>query len=440
MGLSAHYHLSDSSSVSDVRSLIYAALTDVIRKHSILSAIPVDEDSPDAYFARLPSIDLTRSVFFITRSQPATVGGEDPELDAILQEQHNTNFKSEYGTLPFWRLLVLQDPGVEKDFTASFIFHHSIGDGVAGLIFHKEFHTALETASSSSVSRGPSTTEVATPNDITLLPPLEELHPLPINENPANPPTVGLKEWTGNPIRAPCITHYRSLYLSPSSSKAFVQECKKNSLSLTAVLPSVIAAVLFNILPPTVEALTCIVPVNLRPWLKLPRSVADDAIGTFIDAFKVQLRRTDHSIDDQNPTLVLPAAWETSKEITKYLTGNLSPSGEPYTAVAIFKSIPDVSIVFNSTLGKDRDAAFEVSNLGAFAGSAKSGANFQWQVGRATFSRSSVVSGSAVTMSIVSGGDGGLTIGFSWQEGVVENAVVDRLVGGVRQYFEAANH
>ncbi|KAF2690733.1 hypothetical protein K458DRAFT_326558 [Lentithecium fluviatile CBS 122367] len=443
VGLSAHYQLSKSSSVSDVRRLIYAALADVIRKHGILFAIPVDEDSPDAYFARLPSIDLTSSVFFIRRSQPVTVGGEDRELDAILQEQHNTNFKSEYGTLPFWRLLVLQEPGVEHDFTASFIFHHSIGDGVAGLIFHKEFQDALEAASSLSVPRDFINTKVAAPNDTTLLLPLEELHPLPINSNPVQFPTTGLKEWTGNPIRAPCVTQYRSLYLSPSSSKAFIQECKKKSLSLTSVLPSIIAASLFDILPPTIEALTCIIPVNLRPWLHLPRSAALDAIGTFIDAFKVQLRHADHSADNQHAMLVPPAARETSEKIKKYLTDNLSPSGEPYTAIAVFKTIPDVSVVFNSTLGNERDAAFEVSNLGAFTGSTKLGANAQWHVGRVTFSRSSVVSGSAVTMSVVSGGDGALTIGFSWQEGIVDDDVVDRLIEGVRRYFEApeaANH
>lgn len=425
----------------DVRRLIYAALANVIRKHGILSAIPVDEDSPNACFARLPFIDLERSVFFITRSQPVAVGEEDRELDAILQEQHNTNFKSEYGTLPFWRLLVLQDPGVENDFTASFIFHHSIGDGVAGLIFHKEFRNALEEASSPSASRDPVITQVAVPSDLTLLPPLEELHPLTINESPAKSPTTGLKEWTGNPICAPCITHYRSLYLTPDASKTFIQECKKNSLSLTSVLPSIIATVLLDILPSTVEALTCIIPVNLRPWLNLPRSEANNAIGTFIDAFKVQLRRSHHSVQDQTATLVPSAARETSKAIATYLTGNPSPSGEPYTAVAIFKTIPDVSLVFQSTIGKDRDAAFEVSNLGAFPGPAKAGADALWQVGRVTFSRSSVVSGSAVTMSVVSGGDGALSVGFSWQEGIVEDAMVDRLVQGVRVHFQkTANH
>jgi Alcohol acetyltransferase len=324
--VSAHYKLSERSSVSDLQHLKYAALADVIRKHRILSAIPVDEGSPDAYFAQLPSIDLKRSLIFIERSQPVAVAdnGEDRELDVILQDQHNTNFKSEYGTLPFWRLLILRTPGVENQFTASFIFHHAIGDGVSGLVFHNAFRDSLEAASSSPVDS--KSEQVHLSNDTPLLPPLEELHPLPIRESPAKPPTTIFQEWTGDVIQAPCNPHYKSLYLSPSSSTTFIQECKKKNLSITSALPSLIATILFGILPPTTEALTCIIPVRLRPWLKLPRNLADDAIGTYIDAFKVQFRRPDQNLEDPNPTHVWAGAHETSKEITKYLTANLSPS------------------------------------------------------------------------------------------------------------------
>jgi hypothetical protein len=433
VGLSAHYHLSNisSPSVSDLRQAIFTAVATVIRKQGVLFAIPVDEGSPNAYFSRLNSIDLTRSVTFVTRLQSRIHENEDPELDALLQEQHNTNFKSEYGTLPFWRLFIIPDFGSRNAFTASFIFHHAIGDGVAGLIFHKEFQNALNAAPLADLPFDASSTVIPATDDITLLPPLEDLHPLPINEKPTQPVWAGLKEWTGGSIRAPCVTRYRTLYMSPSSSQTLIQVCKKHGLSLTAIFPSIVATELFNVLPHDVEALTCIIPVNLRPWLKEPGN--DDSIGTFIDAFKIQLRRSEHMADKENTTLVPSAANGNAKEIVKYLTGNPSPTGEPYTAVAIFKTIPDVAAVFNSTLGNPRDAAVEVSNLGAFTGSAIVGQDAHWKLGRVTFSRSSVVSGSAVTMSVVTGGDGALSVGFSWQEDVVDDGVIDKLIRGVRQ-------
>lgn len=437
VGLSAHYRLSSTLSASTVNlnSLILKTVARVILKHGILFAIPVDEDSPNAYFARLDSIDLARSVTFMTRSQSRPSGNEDAELDALLQAQHNTNFKSEYGSLPFWRLIITYDSDLREAFTASFIFHHAIGDGAAGLIFHKEFRNALNIVVLSDLKCGPDSTVVYAPIDIKLLPPIEYLHPLPMNDTPAQPAPHGIKGWTGGLIRAPCVTHYRTLYVSPTVSQTFIQQCKKRGLSVTAAIPSIIAKEFFDVLSGDVDALTCIIPVNLRPWLNL--SDSGNAIGTFIDAFKVLLRRSDHVINEDNTPRVPLGASGTSKEIARYLTGNLSPTGEPYTAIAVFKTIPDVAVVFNSTLGKPRDAAFEVSNLGAFTGSAAAGEDTPWQLGRTIFSRSSVVSGAAVTMSLVSGGDGGLNMGFSWQEGVVDDDVVDKLMQGVRRHFES---
>ena len=53
---------------------------------------------------------------------------DDKELDTLLQDQANTNFKQEHGALPFWRLSILYTRDKEDEFTASFIFRHAIGD------------------------------------------------------------------------------------------------------------------------------------------------------------------------------------------------------------------------------------------------------------------------------------------------------------------------
>ncbi|KAF7556992.1 hypothetical protein G7Z17_g990 [Cylindrodendrum hubeiense] len=439
VGLSAHYKLSSSSSpaVPDLRQLIYAATGDLVRKHRILFAIPVNEDTTNTYFAALPSINLNRTITFLQRSQPFIPNeGEDKELDAILEDQHNTNFKSDYGTLPFWRLIILQNPGVEKEFTASFIYHHAIGDGVSGLVFHNALRDSLETASSSLSLDVKTERTVVADSDTSILPPLEELHPLPINPTSPSPPAKKLKEWTGNPIHTPCKSRFSSLYLSPSVSNTFFQECKEKNASVTSALSSVIATVLFSILPPTAEALTCIIPVSLRPWLKLPREVTNDAIGTYFDATNVQFTRADHKSQDSSSTDIWAGAEQVSKVINDYL-GNVSPSGEPYTAVAIFKTIEDVSVIFNSMIGNPRDAAFEVTNVGLFPSSTNPQTESAplWQVEKVMLSRSAVVSGAAVTVSVATGGNGSMTVGFTWQDGVLEDDVIDNVSQGVRKYF-----
>ncbi|RHZ54873.1 putative alcochol-O-acetyl transferase crmB [Aspergillus thermomutatus] len=442
VGLSAHYRLSRSSSpaVSDLRGLIHAAAGDLVRQHPILFAIPVNEGTPNPHFASLPSIDLNRSITFLERRQPlaGAAEGEDKELDAILEDQHNTDFKSEYGTLPFWRLIILQSPGLGNEFTASFIYHHAIGDGVSGLALHNAFRNALDAASSSCLPDGKTENIIVSDANAPVLPPLEELHLLPLNPTPPPPATTNLKEWTGNSIHGPCKSHWASFYLSPSASKAFVQECKERNLSVTSTLSSVVATVLFGNLPSTVEALTCIIPVNLRPWLKLPHEVANVAIGSYFDATRARLTCPDQISRDLSLADVWSGAQQVSKSINDYLS-NVSPSGEPYTSVAIFKTIPDVSLILNSMLGKPRDAAFEVTNVGVFspAVAAKTEENASlWQVGKVLLSRSSAVTGAAVTVTVATGGDGIMALGFSWQEGVLEDGFVDIVKQGVRKYFE----
>jgi hypothetical protein len=489
--MSAHYTLSQATEAPDLQRVIYAALADVVRKHAVLSAIPVSEASPKAYFARLDSIDLTKCVFFKRRAKSMVQGDDipqgdedpeieailrdpffkteanpaengrqdhdDPELDAILQEQHNTDFKSNYGDLPFWRLIILQDADADPSFTASFIYHHALGDGATGSIFHTFFLQALNTTVSLPSFLAHSSSCVAIdPHAQLLFEPLEGLHPLPVNENPPSlRAKEGLQEWTGNPIHVPLVSHYKTLYFSPTTTAKFAERCKQNGVTVTSGLTAALAGALFSALPPTVEALTGIIPINLRPWLKPLGNLANGVMGSFIDAMKVQVRRDQYEVKEESKKegdndhgdcdgqevdiSGLDAARHTADAIKTHLTSNASPFGEPYTAIAAFKSIPDIAAVFTSLLGTNRDAAFEVSNLGRFHAAPASHLRFgnddaaHWRIGRMAFSRSAVAFGAAVTTSVVTGVDGGLSVGVCWQDGVVEEGVVEGVMKAVRE-------
>jgi len=447
--MSAHYTLQLSTTIHppDLQNVVYAALTEVIRKHPILSAIPINEAAPEAYFARLEVIDLAKCVFWKTRAGCVTRGAEDRELDAILEGQHNVGFKCDYSDVPFWRLIILRDVGTELSFTASFIFHHSLGDGATGSIFHTSFLQGLNTAISLPSLDTHNNTCIPIDPTIQLLCPLEHLHPLPINPTPRSHRADNgseLAEWFGTPIHTPLKTHYKTLYFSPATTAAFAKKCKDNGVSVTSGLTAVLAGALFSALPDTVEALTGIIPINLRPWLSLPATEADVAMGSFIDAMKVQVRREQFGEgggDGESKMSGLRAAQHASKEIKRYLA-NSSPTGEPYTSIAPFKLIPDVAAVFTSLLGTTRDAAFEISNLGRFhdpsAGFLRHGNDdaAHWRIGRMVFSRSAVAFGAAVTTSVVTGADGGLSVGFCWQDGVVENSVVEQGMRGCREGVE----
>jgi len=449
--MSAHYTLSNTISSTtqppDLKSVVYAALTDVVRKHAILSAIPINEASPEAYFARLEVIDLAKCVSWKTRTGCATRGEEDGELDAVLEGQHNVDFKSDYGDVPFWRLIILQDPATQLSFTASFIFHHSLGDGATGSIFHTSFLQGLNTAISLPSLDTHSNTRIPVDPTIQLLSPLEHLHPLPLNPTPHSHRAASaseLEEWFGTPIHTPLATHYKTLYFSPATTAMFAKKCKDNGVTVTSGLTAVLSGALFAALPDSVESLTGIIPINLRPWLSLPAAEAHVAMGSFIDAMKVQVSRAQYGQcggDGESAMNGLRAAQHTSEEIKRYLV-NASPTGEPYTSIAPFKLIPDVAAVFTSLLGTTRDAAFEISNLGRFqdrpAEQLPCGGDdaAHWRIGRMVFSRSAVAFGAAVTTSVVTGADGGVSVGFCWQNGVVDSSVVEQVMRGCKEGVE----
>ncbi|KAL6820232.1 alcohol acetyltransferase [Trichoderma sp. SZMC 28015] len=442
VGLSAHYRPPKSSSLAafDLRKLVYAAVGDVISKHPVLFAIPANEDTPNAYFVSLPSIDLDRCIKFLTRSQPLNIldEGEDEELDAILEDQHNTNFKNDYGTAPFWRLIILRDAEVDMNFTASFIYHHAIGDGFSGLVFHNTFLDSLETVSSTHIATLQSKQIILPDDNVHIMPALGELHPLPINPNPPLHSATNLNEWSGNSIRCPCKSRWISFHISSGTAESFFHKCKQKGLSVASVVSSVIATTLLHILPPNIEALTCIIPVNLRPWLRLSNEATKTTMGSYFDATKVQfIRPSQHSENSSPAEDIWFYARQASKGIRYYLD-NISPSGEPYTAVSVLESIPDISAIFTSIAGKPRDAAFEVTNVGVFSSAATSErkADTCWQVGKVLLSRSSLVSGAAITISVATGGDGSMTVGFSWQEGVVEDNFVRKVSREVKKYLE----
>lgn len=448
VAVSAHYKLSVAN-VSNLQQIMYHAVADVVHRHPILSAIPVNEDTSNPYFGRLSSIDLRRSIFFATRAQSyqpilSKEGNwEDEELDLILENQHNINFKLDYGSQPFWRLIILQNSGTEKklpsaqklvperkvplnesnNFTACFVFHHALCDGISGLIFHNTLQDALDI--SASVVKEP-IDFIITPNDSSLLPSVEELHPLPINPEP--PTAAVAKAWTGNVIHAPCKTRFKSLSIPPSSSNAFIQACKKNGITVTSALPALISTALYRVLPEATESLNCNIPVSLRRWL--PQGVVDGAMGNWFDVFQVQFLFSDQDIEAS--TDIWAQGQNASKAIANYL--NNSPSVVPYTNIGIFKEIPDISVFFSSLLGKERSTAIEVSNLGVFANPPNK--NNIWHVGKVILSRSAVVSGSAITITAVCGGDESMSLGFTWQEDIVEGRFVDQVISGVRKYFQ----
>jgi len=407
------------SSQSDLslKETIFAAVTEVLGRHPILFAVTVNEDTSAPYFVRLEKISLDDAVNFRARTVSSTESknetGRDVELEALLEDQHNTPFATNDSS-PLWRVIVLLNPssvieneeGKERELTLAFIFHHSLGDGLSGMLFHRHFLAALSNPSTAPFPLNHTVFSTQAP----LLPNLELLHPLPIPTPVKTPAPLAL--WGGEKITLPLRSRFRLLTFTPSTSAKLLQTCRAHNITLTAVLPVIVSRVLFEAIPQKYTDLECTVPATIRRWLNA--KVDGESFGVFIDAFSLYFTRKQ---DFENiRTTIWDQALETKKSIKAYIDTNGSSIN-----VAKFKYIRDMNQFFLSRIGQERASSFDVSNLGVFsnlkapAKVAKGDENEQedgWRVGSTIFSRCAFVSGSAISVSVVTGGDGCLVSFF----------------------------
>lgn len=93
--------------------------------------------------------------------------------------------------------------------------------------------------------------------------------------------------------------------------------------------------------------------------------------------------------------------------------------------------------LFLSKVGKRRESSYEVSNLGVFKNwkneeLEKHGKGPGVEIGRMVFTQSANVTGSAFEVSAITGGDGCLVLGISWQKGVVEDILIEKVMETVK--------
>jgi len=113
------------------------------------------------------------------------------------------------------------------------------------------------------------------------------------------------------------------------------------------------------------------------------------------------------------------------RECKNFIAENTSTSSNQN--VGLLKFVKDFPAFFYGMLGKPRDHAFEVTNIGVVDGGLLDG------VGKATFnnlifSSSLCTYGDPYCISIVSAKNGDMTIALSWESGVVEDNKAEEII------------
>ncbi|KAJ4356478.1 Alcohol acetyltransferase [Didymosphaeria variabile] len=427
----------------ELKGFIWQALHKVIARHPALSIIVLKEDQQDAevHFARLPSIDLETCVEFIEHKHVVTAGDRDEELELLLQDQHRINFRDDIGSRPFWRLLILQNPGNQSTFTAAWFFHHALGDGGCGPIFHRTFLEALR--SNASLPPGTELTSTVTPPSTPLLPKFEDLHPHPLSWpfflrailgsifpsffDPRAP-----KLWTGPPVTAPNPlpgSKVQLLPLSASITTHLLKLSRENNTTMQATLECCIASALFSVLPAErYDKVIASSPISLRFILQHEGKPIgnDDFVLALADYSHTHTRASHPSSNEKFP-------WEEARAVRATIQAKVAKKGAD-NAVSLLRYVSDMHKFFTEKVGQERKVSFELSNLGLVR--AEAGTENEWKLGRCVFSQSPNVTGPPICCSVVTGGDGCCVLAFSWLEGVVEDEMVTAVVDGVEKQIQ----
>lgn len=446
---------SSPTTTRSCESLIFAALHILINQHPILSAISVNEHTNKPYFARLPQIDLRKCTQLIERTRsfsPTEAGEVDLELGELLESQHKHDWNEDLGTRPFWRAIILRSPGFGDEFMVSWFFHHAISDGTSALVFHQSLLAAFNSLDSrkdtEALQDGPI---VETSKVSDLFPPLERMHKLPVSSS------FLLKElwhdrfhhthpklWTGGKIdddpQAKNM-RFRSIVLSKEKTDRLVKLSRENKTTLTATMETVIsAATLANLDSSKYDRIVSDGAMSLRRFLNLPETSIEEQIGVYVTMYlnthvhPAFIAPEKEKMLTEDMTAFDIFSWEKAREARSTITKEVEKKGKNSRS-ALLGWTGNQRKYWLKKVGKDRTESIELTNIGVWRPKPCM-VEGNWEVGRMTFSQCSSVSGAAFTTATVTGGDGVMSIGFSWLDGVVELPLMQRILDSVRQCID----
>ncbi|PWY77823.1 hypothetical protein BO83DRAFT_406872 [Aspergillus eucalypticola CBS 122712] len=313
VAISATYILPNAFTLP-IQVYVYKALGTLISKNAALSAIPVKDDN-DTWFFRLPEIDLSQTISFQKHCQ-----------------------------------IILTEPN-EQHFTAIYIFHHVIADGMSGKAFHETFFEALHDAATS-LALGEATRQVIPSPKLSMLPNLKAVHPCSMGFTSFLKQLFRIKIWhyrdtglwTGPKSFTPFDIEIRQIVISETVSTALRNRCRQNQATITSAIHTAVARSLLAHLPEECTRLQAIGAMSCRRWLKTERGITDQSMGM-----------------DQYPPESFP--WDAARQSCATIKQVLGREGKD-SSLGLLRYVDSWGYE-QSKIGEDRNGSFKASNLGA---------------------------------------------------------------------------
>ncbi|TFK84134.1 hypothetical protein K466DRAFT_589155 [Polyporus arcularius HHB13444] len=401
------------------KSVLYAALEDVIRNNVALAARFVPQ-SPLSVWVSLPTVNLNRVVTFADK--------DSASLPTLLEELFIQPLEF-LEDMPLWRLVVLRDGMMV------FAYDHTLGDGQSGLAFH---HNLLASLRSIHEPQSDHSGIVCSSEDATLTPALEDAADTTV------PWMMMLRElskyffpfldrkkwkaWSGYPVQQPLtlVTTVRILEYTPVQASSLVKLSRDHKATLTSTIHSLALVILSRLIVSQpandqYQYLCTFIPVSLRRITGAPASATCNH-ASVLSIYHPLLR----------PPSVLTVGkesfpWDTAAALTATLRDE-APRAAPIVGMFkyLFGKYDEYCL---GMLGTKRGAGLTVSNLGAFPEPPpKTGDDAQWHVQETLFVQADATLGAALKVNAVGTGAGGLGISITWGKGAVDDVLAEEFV------------
>ncbi|KAJ6086326.1 hypothetical protein N7486_010607 [Penicillium sp. IBT 16267x] len=443
--------LSDEIDLNSPESFI-SPLKACILKYPFLSAIVKNKHTEKPAYYEVPTIDLHDHISIL---QNGNIKGDDnATFESILPQILDRPWPAH---IPPWRIVVL--PLASPDGSAAtrcviiFAFSHTIGDGMAGVAFHRTFleewrqgvrpngeESFLVSLPGRSLPAPFDTPERLTISWKFLLAPLVAVY-LPrflaaMLGLHARVSTVDAGTWTGSrSFYDPAVTdssRVKILEIEAPLVQKSLQICRKHDTKLTGALHQMITRALSKAIPdPGVTNFTSGTAVDMRKSV----GISGLSWGLYVSGL-YQVHQRARNVE--SPALP-DDMWTDASSITKDLAECSARLHDQ--AIGLLRYMPSIR---NWTLGKvgaERDCSYEVSNLLAF-GDGKSEADEKCNITKMIFSQPANVTSGPLVFNIISVKGGSLLCTVSWQSGALgvpvekEMPFVDGICSSIRADFE----
>lgn len=446
---------------------VYAALTTVVKAHPPLCAIGVRLPSSSTgkhslHLALLHKIDLKKCVVFMD-------GGEDAEVGpTLLENAHNTwDWTDDEPDTPWWKVLIVGRKHVV------FVYHHFIGDGMSGTVFHREFLAALNSLplDSKPVSK-----------QVSLTYPSATQYPLEPTEHSNVTPSIPRLLWkmfiwyllrlffggrlvfgdlprprpyaqsvVAKPVYTNrTITRVSSHRIPSHKMRAVLSACRANQTTFTPLLCTLLNLTLAADFYPQAVFGASRFAFDLRPYLPSARfgdlvrsnlimnAAAGSAHIHYLEPFRNAVAKYGGSGDKAGKvSLFRSTVWQLVRQHKSKMDGDIYGSIRDWMAgTLIGNTIEDFMTTSMPRIGHFTSDTYLVSNLGPFSSTPKgitttSDAEETWTINDMQFSAAATngnVGSRSLVLNVAGVAGGDTVINVSYEDGIIDRETVDAIL------------